>query len=405
MVYIGDPGGDLDAGAIMLQNPNSTAMSVDGVNVDLQRPGPTFGLWGAFSIPAHGTAILTQSVAYDFDTSEFAITGCGVLAAPTDRPPKVSVTVAGATTDFIDGGHVLDTGGYDKECQGNESTQWTSIGSVACSGSSLVATPPSQALAPGGTAAVTARFSNSCGTALSGVTVNFAVTSGPNAGTTGTATTNSNGVAIFRYSATPQGIDYVTATVTNLVGSISSNVAYVTWETATLSVTPTSGLPGTTVSFPAPSPGTATGYAAGETVDVRANSTSGQILATVVANGSGNIIGTFVVPIPTTGGRLTSLVAVGRTSARQGWALFTSGCSTDWTNASGGNFNTPGNWSTGAVPGPADLVCILLPGTYTVAVTTSESVGSLILGSQSSGAQTLDLGGRNITFAMAPTPR
>jgi hypothetical protein len=401
VVFVGDSGTNLDAGAIMVQNPNATALSVGGVNVDLQRPGPTFGLWGTFSIPAHGTAILTQSVAYDFDTSEYAITACGVAAAPTDRPPKVSVTIAGVTTDYIDSGHVLDTSGYDKACQSNESTQWTTIGKTPCAGSSLVASPPSQAVAPGGTATVTAKFANSCGTALSGVSVNFAVTSGPNAGTTATATTNSVGVATFHYSGTPQGIDSVSASITNPVGTISAKAVNVLWETATLSVNPTSGLPGATIAFPAPSPGTATGYTAGETVDVRGNSTSGVILATVVADGSGNITGTFTVPIPTGGSALTGIVAVGRTSGRQGWAAFSSACSTDWTNAAGGNFNTASNWSSGAVPGSADLVCILLPGTYTVAVTTSESVGSLVLGSQTSGSQTLDVGGRNSSFLIA----
>ncbi|MDQ1428105.1 MAG: hypothetical protein QOK39_1581, partial [Acidimicrobiaceae bacterium] len=321
--FIGSPA-PWDAGAIMLQNPNATPLAIDGVNVDLQRPGPTFNVWGTFSIPAHGTTILTQSTQYDFDTSEApALTACGVSAPATLDPPKVSVTIAGATTDFIDSGHVLDTSGYDKACIGNESTQWTPVGSAPCPGSSLVASPPSQASAPGGTVTVTARFANSCGTALSGVAVHFAVTSGPNAGVTGNGTTNSNGVAAFHYSATPQGIDSVQASISNTVGTLTSNVVNVLWETATLTLSPTAGLPGDTITFPAPSPGTASGYAPGETVDLHANSPTGAILTSVIANGSGAISGSFVVPVPTTGGQLVAVVAVGATSARQGWAVFT----------------------------------------------------------------------------------
>jgi fibronectin-binding autotransporter adhesin len=396
--FIGSPA-PWDAGTIMLQNPNATPLAIDGVNVDLQRPGPTFNVWGTFSIPAHGTTILTQSTQYDFDTSEApALTACGVAAPATLDPPKVTVTIAGASTDFIDSGHVLDTSGYDKACVGNESTQWTPVGSAPCPGSSLVASPPSQAAAPGATVTVTARFANSCGTALSGVVVHFTVTSGPHAGITGNATTNSNGVAAFHYSGTPQGIDNVQASISNTVGILTSNSVNVLWETATLSVNPTAGLPGDTIAFPAPSPGTAAGYLAGETVDLHANSPTGAILTSVVANGSGAISGSFVVPVPAAGGQMVAVVAVGATSARQGWAVFTGGCTTDWTSTSGGDFNDATKWSTGAVPGPADLVCIIAAGTYTVSVTTSESVAGLVLGHQSSGAQTLNLGGRGLGF-------
>src|SRR4051794_27559452 len=156
-----------DAGAVMLQNPNATAMSVSKVVVDLQRPGPTFDLWGAFSIPAHGKAILTQTVGENFDTSEYAITDCGTAADPAVSPPKVSVTIGGTTTDFVDSGHVLDTGGFDAACLNNESTQWTPIGSTPCPGAILTAKPATQALDPAATAKITAKFTNGCGTPLS----------------------------------------------------------------------------------------------------------------------------------------------------------------------------------------------------------------------------------------------
>ncbi len=46
-------------------------------------------------IPAHPSAILMQTKAYDFDTSEFPFMPCGVPAPPDDpRVPKITVTTA-----------------------------------------------------------------------------------------------------------------------------------------------------------------------------------------------------------------------------------------------------------------------------------------------------------------------
>ncbi len=61
-----------------------------------------------------------------------------------------------------------------------------------------------------------------------------------------------------------------------------------------------------------------------------------------------------------------------------------------WINPAGGNWDTPGNWSTGAVPGLIDDVFITLDGTYTVTLTGSKSINSLILGDTvNTGVQTL----------------
>ena len=66
-------------------------------------------------------------------------------------------------------------------------------------------------------------------------------------------------------------------------------------------------------------------------------------------------------------------------------------CTDSWTNTSGGNFGTPGNWSTGSVPSSSDDACITAAGTYTVTDSATYSVHSLTLGG-SSGTQTLGLG-------------
>lgn len=66
-------------------------------------------------------------------------------------------------------------------------------------------------------------------------------------------------------------------------------------------------------------------------------------------------------------------------------------CTTEWTNAGGGDWNTPGHWSGGAVPGSGDDACVTLAGTYTVTNNTARQirVNSLSLGG-ASGTQTLD---------------
>jgi hypothetical protein len=64
-----------------------------------------------------------------------------------------------------------------------------------------------------------------------GVTVTFTVTSGPNAGTTGTAITGTNGVACFTYSDTGgPGTDYITASYATATGVvITSATVTKTW--------------------------------------------------------------------------------------------------------------------------------------------------------------------------------
>src|SRR5271157_4521616 len=52
-----------------------------------------------------------------------------------------------------------------------------------------------------------------------------------------------------------------------------------------------------------------------------------------------------------------------------------------WTNPAGGDWDTPSDWSTGAVPGPNDDVTIDIPGqnnfTVTHAASVADSVNSI----------------------------
>jgi len=151
---------------------------------------------------------------------------------PDGIQPKVDVTLDGTTTTYTDSGQILNTGGFDlATCPSgtNESTQWTTVGRAACPGAVLTLAPSSQAHSVGETATVTATLTNSCNEPLSGVAVNFQVTSGPNNGLPGTGVTDSNGQATFTYSSTQPGTDQLQASVTNPAGTITSNPVKVTW--------------------------------------------------------------------------------------------------------------------------------------------------------------------------------
>ena len=254
-LFIGN-GPSFDAGAIRLDNPTGVPLPVDNVSVDLQRPGPVFKLWGSFTIPAHGSAILTQTGQYNFDTSDYPLASCPTPAASSDkRIPKVIVTIAGVPTSLLDTGHVLDTGGFDyASCKPNESLQWRSIGGagIGTEGGSIALTPATQTQGLGGTATVTSTVLDAGGSPLPNVSVDFKILSGPNAGVTGTATTDANGNATFTYKGTTLGKDSVQASVTNASGGgFASNTGTITWDV--LPVLPILGalLPG---QAPSPTP-------------------------------------------------------------------------------------------------------------------------------------------------------
>jgi RHS repeat-associated protein len=226
-----------DAGAIRLDNATDAAITIDQVSVDLQRPGPVFNLWGSFVVPAHGTMILTQLSAFDFDTSDFPIVGCNQAPAANDpRVPKVTVSVGGVATDYFDTGHILDTGGFDffYNCgfQGQESLQWRLIGTTGIhSNGAFVLAPAVGSSALGSPYTLTATVQDANSQPLANVAVTFQAASGPNAGKSGTATTNAAGVATFIYTGTLSGTDTWQASFGNASSGIeTSNLAVVQWQ-------------------------------------------------------------------------------------------------------------------------------------------------------------------------------
>jgi RHS repeat-associated protein/uncharacterized repeat protein (TIGR01451 family) len=232
VMFIG--GGVFDAGAIRLDNLSSAPLTIDKVTVDLGRPGPFFDIWQhGITIPAQSSLILTQDAGENFDTSDFPIVGCGQALDPHEtRIPKVSVTIAGTTTDFLDTGHILDTGGFDLACRGNESLQWRAIGTTGIGNTSatITLTPATSIQAAGAAYTATALVTDAGNQPLSNVTVDFVVLSGPNTGKKGAGTTDSHGNATFSYTSALPGTDILQASVTNAAGgSIQSEQVTNTW--------------------------------------------------------------------------------------------------------------------------------------------------------------------------------
>ena len=228
-----------DAGAIRLDNPGTTPVSVSGVSVDDHSSvvgGKVFNsLWGSFTVQPGQSVILTENppaknASYDnFDTSSHPSTCTSLTVAPT-----VMITIAGVPITLVDSTHVLDTGGIDAgSCspKHNESVQWRPIAAPGGLNATLTLGPTTATAFSGGPVTETATLLDGSGFAgLPNTAVNFSVVSGPDAGVTGTAITDSSGRANFVYTGTSDGEDVVSASVST-VGSFVSNSTHVLWVT------------------------------------------------------------------------------------------------------------------------------------------------------------------------------
>lgn len=102
-------------------------------------------------------------------------------------------------------------------------------GSGVTVSSDITLAPPTQSQDVGGPGTVTATVTHG-GSPEAGKTVTFTVESGPNAGVTGTAVTDSNGVAAFTYNGSKgAGTDSLSATFTNDAGAAEKATATISW--------------------------------------------------------------------------------------------------------------------------------------------------------------------------------
>jgi hypothetical protein len=226
-----------DAGAIRLDNPTAAAIAVSSVSADIHSsiPGGKLfsNLWGSFTVPPRESVILTENPpannpgSDNFDTSGYPANNC----TPVTVAPTVTITVGGLATTLADSGHVLDTGGIDAGyCppKHNESVQWQPIGVAGTGHATLTLGPATATQFTGQQVTETATLTGGSGAGLPHTTVNFTVTSGPDAGLTGTAVTDLSGQASFSYTGAGDGEDAVMASVTT-VGSFRSAATQVMW--------------------------------------------------------------------------------------------------------------------------------------------------------------------------------
>jgi|tagenome__1003787_1003787.scaffolds.fasta_scaffold20883556_1 hypothetical protein len=177
--FLGNDGLNLDTGAIRIVNTSGAAINITDISYH-QASGATFDLWGnPGTLAAGAELIVDQTAFYNFDSSDTndfmpapdfalaanAIGGCANLSAAytpahitgsnlaalcAANIGTVSVTVNGVVSTFNDTGFVLNTGGYDFvnfSADGNESINWTLVGTSATRGGSGGSVPePSSVL-------------------------------------------------------------------------------------------------------------------------------------------------------------------------------------------------------------------------------------------------------------------
>ena len=220
--------------------------------------GVRHDIWGRnLTVPAHGTLITTQTVQFNFDTSDDR----GATCTPIGTIPHVLVTIGGVTTTYNDTSQILNTRDIDlAACPGgpNESHAWERIGG----GGTPVnhALPPAAALTidpntADGTVGLGQSFTitamDASGHPVADLPVNVQVF-GVNTRTL-TGTTNSAGIVTVSYIGTSSGKDEVQARafVTGMLAI--SDVSTITWANP---LVPGGG--GTPSPFPPPSIGSVT---------------------------------------------------------------------------------------------------------------------------------------------------
>lgn len=126
-------GSGADAGGIRFDNVTSAPVTIDHVTVDIPVPNngtpAHFDQWPTgMVIPPGQTLILTENAGFaSFDTSDVDSGTCGIVQPLV---PAINVTIGGVTSVYRDSGEVLNTGGFDQACIGNESEPWARVGTT-----------------------------------------------------------------------------------------------------------------------------------------------------------------------------------------------------------------------------------------------------------------------------------
>jgi outer membrane protein assembly factor BamB len=112
-----------DAGALRFDNVTGAPITLENLTVQI---GPfSYNIWPASqTIPAGQSLILSQTTnTSNFDTSDTPVQNC----TQTGYVPVISATIGGTARQFRDVSQVLNTGGIDGKCKGNESRPWSPV--------------------------------------------------------------------------------------------------------------------------------------------------------------------------------------------------------------------------------------------------------------------------------------
>jgi hypothetical protein len=125
-MFIGS--GRFDAGALRFDNNTALPIQLDSVTVDVG--GLRLDSWHKFEplrVPPRSIFILTQTMEFDFDTSDQPIS-----CVQSGAVPIVQWVIGGKRYIAPDTDRILNTGGIDAGSCGspNESHPWQRIGSV-----------------------------------------------------------------------------------------------------------------------------------------------------------------------------------------------------------------------------------------------------------------------------------
>jgi fibronectin type 3 domain-containing protein len=230
-----------DASALRLDNPGST--DVTGVAPKVVIGRSTYALWGSnLTVKAHGTIVLTETGVQNstnFDGSDYspnAYNGGNVASCVNSGAiPAVQIVIAGATTQYLDSGQVLNGKGVDAgHCLNgsfvsgrmDESHPWVQIGS----GTASAPTAPQSLAATAGSGSVTLSWSapvSDGGAAISGYAVYRGTSSGGESATP--VATNVQGTSLTDTGLTNGTTYYYQVAAVNAAGtSLQSSQAFAT---------------------------------------------------------------------------------------------------------------------------------------------------------------------------------
>ena len=129
--FVGLRGEAYDGGAIRIDNPTGSPITVEKVTVTIGTK--FFDIWPSnMVVPpkaggVDGKLIITQMGPETFDTSE---ADAGPCDAPNSIKPVIDITVGGETSGYLDVNQILNTGGRDSggcPLGTNESLQWLAL--------------------------------------------------------------------------------------------------------------------------------------------------------------------------------------------------------------------------------------------------------------------------------------